>query len=158
MGPGPGAWWKDSETVKKLGLSEAQVGQIEQIFLAHRLRLVDLRADLEKQEIGLQPLLDVERPDEAKVSTQIDLITAARGRLGKEHVSMLLAIRRELSVEQWKRLQALQLHSIPGVHSHALQRGRLLRACAGKACRSPRASARRGRSLSGIGKVLSGDM
>jgi Spy/CpxP family protein refolding chaperone len=108
MGPGFGAWWKDSEAVKTLGLSEGQVGQIEQTFLAHRLRLVDLRADLEKQELNLQPLLDVDRPDEAIVSTQIDLITAARGRLEKEHASMLLAIRRVLSAEQWKRLQALQ--------------------------------------------------
>jgi len=114
MGPGPGAWWTDSETVKKLGLSEAQVGQIEQAFLAHRLRLVDLRADLEKQELNLQPLLDVDQPDEAKVTAQIDLITAARGRLEKENASMLLAIRRVLSVEQWKRLQALQQERAKG--------------------------------------------
>jgi Spy/CpxP family protein refolding chaperone len=114
MGPGPGAWWKDSETVKKLGLSEAQLGQIEQAFLAHRLRLVDLRADLEKQELNLQPLLDVDQPDEAKVTAQIDLITAARGRLEKENASMLLAIRRVLSVEQWKRLQALQQERAKG--------------------------------------------
>jgi Spy/CpxP family protein refolding chaperone len=93
--------------VKKLGLSEAQVGQIEQTFLAHRLRLVDLRADLEKQELGLQPLLDADRPDEGKVAAQLDLITAARGRLEKGHALMLLAVRRVLSTEQWKRLQAL---------------------------------------------------
>jgi Spy/CpxP family protein refolding chaperone len=108
MGPGPGAWWKDSEVAKKLGLTEVQVGQIEQTFLAHRLRLVDLRADLEKQELSLQPLLDADRPDEARVSAQIDLITAARGRLEKEHASMLLAIRRALSTDQWRQLQALQ--------------------------------------------------
>jgi periplasmic protein CpxP/Spy len=108
MGPGPGAWWKDSAVVKKLGLSEAQEGQIEQTVLAHRLRLVDLRADLEKHELNLQPLLDEDRPDEGKVSAQIDLITAARGKLEKEHALMLLAIRRVLNTEQWKRLQAFQ--------------------------------------------------
>jgi Spy/CpxP family protein refolding chaperone len=108
LAPGPGAWWKDSETVKKLDLSDAQVGQIEQAYLAHRLRLVDLRADLEKHELSLRPLLDADRPEEAKVAAQIDLITAARGRLEKEHALMLLAVRRTLSVEQWKRLQAFQ--------------------------------------------------
>lgn len=116
MGPSPGTWWKDSETVRKLDLTEAQVGQIEHTFLAHRLRLVDLRADLEKQELYLQPLLDVDRPDEAKVSAQIDLITAARGRLEKEHALMLLATRRVLSTEQWKRLQALQQERAKGSH------------------------------------------
>ena len=108
MPPGSGAWWKDSEVVKKLGVSEAQVARIEQVYLTHRLRLVDLRADLEKQELGLQPLLDADRPDEAKVAAQIDLITAARGRLEKAHALMLLGIRQVLSVDQWKRLQALQ--------------------------------------------------
>jgi len=108
MGPGMGAWWKNSEIVKKLELSEAQVSQIEQTFLEHRLLLVDLRADLERQELRLQPLLDADRPDEAKVIAQIDLVTAARAKLDKENAMMLLAIRRVLSVEQWKKLQALQ--------------------------------------------------
>lgn len=108
LGPGRGAWWKNSEVAKKLELSEAQVGRIEQNFLEHRLRLVDLRADLEKQELRLQPLIDVDRPDEAQVAAQIDLITAARGKLEKENAMMMLAIRRVLSVEQWKKLQALQ--------------------------------------------------
>lgn len=116
MLPRPGAWWKDSEIVKKLELSEAQSTRIEQAYLAHRLRLVDLRADLEKQELGLQPLLDVDRPDEAKVGGQVDLVTSARGKLEKEHALMLLAIRRVLSVEQWKRLQAFQPDQRLGSH------------------------------------------
>jgi Spy/CpxP family protein refolding chaperone len=114
MGPGPGAWWKDSEIVRKLGLSEAQVGRIEQTFLEYRLRLVDLRADLEKQELSLQPLLDADRPDEAKVAAQIDLITTARGKLEKENALMLLAIRRVLSTDQWKQLQGLQQERAAG--------------------------------------------
>ena len=108
MGPGMGAWWKNSEIAKKIELSEAQVSQIERTFVEHRLRLVDLRADLEKQELRLQPQLDADRPDETKVAAQIDLVTAARARLDKENAMMMLAIRRVLSVEQWKKLQALQ--------------------------------------------------
>ena len=108
MHPGPGAWWKDSEIVKTLELSETQTTRIEQINLAHRLRLVDLRADLERQELGLQPLMDADRPEEAKVAAQLDLITTARGNLEKEHTLMLLASRRVLNVEQWKRLKAIE--------------------------------------------------
>ncbi len=107
-GPGPGGWWRDSEVVRRLGLSEGQLARIEHTYLEHRLRLADLRADLEKQELSLQPLLDVDQPEEAKVAAQIDRITAARGRLEKEHALMLLDIRRALSIDQWKRLQALQ--------------------------------------------------
>jgi Spy/CpxP family protein refolding chaperone len=103
-----GAWWKNSVTVSKLQLSDEQVKKIEQTYLDHKLKLIDLQADLEKQELRLQPFLDVDQPDEAKVGAQIDLITAARGRLEKENAMMMLAIRRELTVAQWKKLQAMR--------------------------------------------------
>jgi Spy/CpxP family protein refolding chaperone len=105
MGMG-GKWWKNSELVKKLGLSEAQVQQIEKTFQDHRLQLIDLRAALEKQEVTMQPLVDAERPDEAKVTAQIDKVAQARADLEKSNAKMLLAIRRILTVEQWKQLQA----------------------------------------------------
>ncbi len=108
FGAGLGAWWKNSEIVSKLQLSDEQVKKISQTFLDHRLKLIDLQADLEKQELRLQPLLDADQPDEGKVSAQIDLITAARGRLEKENALMMLAIRRGLTIDQWKKLQSLQ--------------------------------------------------
>ena len=104
MGMG-GKWWKNSELVKKLGLSDSQVQQIENIFQDHRLQLIDLRAALEKQEVTLQPLVDAERPDEAKVTAQIDQVAQARANLEKSNARMLLAIRRVLTVDQWKKLQ-----------------------------------------------------
>jgi len=106
FGPG-GAWWKNSEIVSKVQLSDEQVKKISQTFLDHKLKLIDLQADLEKQELRLQPLMDVDQPDESRVGTQIDLITAARGRLEKENAMMMLDIRRWLTVEQWKKLKSL---------------------------------------------------
>jgi len=107
MGLG-GAWWKNSEIARKLELSDAQVARIEKTFLEYRLQLVDFRAALDKEELKLQPLLDAERPDEAKVGAQLDAIIAARGKLDKANALMLLAIRRALSQDQWRKLQLLQ--------------------------------------------------
>ncbi len=108
-GEGPeGMWWKNSEIVQKLGLSQTQVSQIEQIFYQHRLKLIDLHADVEKQEAMLQPLIEADQPDEAKVSAQLDQLLAARARLEKANTMMMLSIRRTLSVEQWKKLRAFQ--------------------------------------------------
>jgi len=107
-GMGLGAWWKNSEIVSKLQLSDEQVKKVSQTFLDHKLKLIDLQADLEKQELRLQPLMDVDQPDVSKVGAQIDLITAARGRLEKENAMMMLAIRGQLTVDQWKKLKALQ--------------------------------------------------
>ena len=107
--PGPlGKWWKNSDVVKELQLSDTQIKQIEQTFLDFRLKLIDLRADLERQELKLQPLIEADRPDENQVGTQVDAVLAARARLEKSNTMMMLAIRRSLSVEQWKKLQAIQ--------------------------------------------------
>jgi hypothetical protein len=108
FGPGLGAWWKNSEIVSKLQLSDEQVRKISQTFLDHKLKLIDLQAELDKQELRLQPLLDVDQPDQGKVGAQIDSITTARGRLEKENAMMLLDIRRWLSVEQWKKLKSIE--------------------------------------------------
>ncbi len=108
-GPGPmppGQWWKNSEVVKELQLTDPQVSQIEAAFLEHRKSLIDLRADLEHKELDLQTLMDADRPDTAKVSSQIDAVLAARNKLEKSNAMMLLKIRQVLSVEQWKKLQA----------------------------------------------------
>ena len=111
MGPhhGPfGAWWKNSEVVKELQLTDAQVKQIEQTFLDYRLKLIDLRADVERQETKLQPLLEADQPNEQQVGSQVDAVVAARGKLEKTNTMMMLAIRRVLSVDQWKKLQAIE--------------------------------------------------
>jgi hypothetical protein len=108
FGSGLGAWWKNSEIVAKLQISEEQAKNISKTFLDHRLKLIDLRAEVDKEELRLQPLLDIDHPDQNRVGAQIDLITSARGRLEKENAMMMLDIRRWLSVEQWKKLKSLE--------------------------------------------------
>ncbi len=103
-----GTWWRDSEIAKQLELTPDQTKQIEQTFLESRLKLIDQRADLDKQETLLRSMMGEDRPDEAKVSAQLDKVIAARGRLEKENAMMMLSIRRVLSVDQWKKLQTLQ--------------------------------------------------
>src|SRR5208337_138228 len=109
---GPGKWWKDSELMRKIGVSDEQVQKIEQIFQDHRLELIDLHAALEKQEAILEPLVEADQPDEAQMIAQIDKVAQARANLEKSNAQMLLAIRRVLTVEQWKKLRDL-----PGVAS-----------------------------------------
>ena len=118
--PGPelGKWWKDSKIAAELKLTPTQITQIEQSFFDHRLKLIDLRADLEREETRLQPLMEADQVDEAKVSAQIDLVLAARGRLEKAHTMMMLALRRSLSVEQWKKLESIKQEREHGWGGH----------------------------------------
>jgi Spy/CpxP family protein refolding chaperone len=109
---GPGKWWKDSALVSKIGVTDEQVQRIEKIFQDHRLQLIDLHAALEKQEAILEPLIGGDQPDEAQVIAQIDKVAQARANLEKSNAQMLLAIRRVLTVDQWKKLRDL-----PGIAS-----------------------------------------
>jgi Spy/CpxP family protein refolding chaperone len=106
----PGKWWKDSALMQKIGVSDEQVRKIEKIFQAHRLDLIDLRAALEKQEAILEPLVEADQPDETQVIAQIDKVAQARASLEKSNAQMLLAIRRVLTVDQWKKLR-----DVPGI-------------------------------------------
>jgi len=108
MGPrGPGKWWKDSALMSKIGVTDEQIQRIEKIFQDHRLQLIDLHAALEKQEAILEPLIEADQPDEAQVIAQIDKVAQARANLEKSNAQMLLAIRRVLTVDQWKKLRDL---------------------------------------------------
>ena len=110
MGPmdrwGAGAWWKNSEVVQKLGLTDEQVQKIDKAFQDHRMQLVDLRAALEKEELKLKPLMESDNPNEGQVTAQIEKIAQARASLEKSNALMLLGVRKVLTVDQWKQLQA----------------------------------------------------
>ena len=105
---GPGKWWKDTDTVKQIGLTDGQASQIEQIFVEHRMKLIDWVADLQKQELKLETYLDADQPDEGQVSNQVDQVVAARGKLEKENALMMLNMRRVLTPDQWKKLQSIR--------------------------------------------------
>jgi Spy/CpxP family protein refolding chaperone len=104
---GPRKWWKDSDTVKQLGLSDGQATQIEQAFTDSKMRLIDMVAALQKEELKLETLINADQPNENAVSNQVDQVVQARGKLEKEHAMMMLNIRRLLSAEQWKKLQSI---------------------------------------------------
>lgn len=105
-GRGMGRWWKNSELVQRLGIGDTQVQEIEKIFQEHRLQQIDLHAALEKQAAILEPLIEADQPDETQVIAQVDKEAQARANLEKSNVQMRLAIRRVLTVEQWKKLRA----------------------------------------------------
>jgi Spy/CpxP family protein refolding chaperone len=107
-GPDLGAWWKNSDVVREIGLTEQQVSQIEQTFFDHRLKLIDLKATVEREETRLQPLMEADQVNETQIGAQIDKVLAARGALEKANVMMMLSIRKVLSVEQWKKLENIR--------------------------------------------------
>lgn len=118
--PRSGKWWKNSEIVQKVGLSDAQVQEMEKIFQEHRLRLIDLHATLQKEETRLEPLIESDQPNEAEVAAQIDRVASARGALEKANAMMFLGIRKQMTTDQWKKLQEIAPPHPPTPHAPPL--------------------------------------
>jgi Spy/CpxP family protein refolding chaperone len=102
-----GTWWREASWIKALDLTPEQRKKMDDAFLQNRIRLVDLTAALEKEELLLEPLVESVRPeDEAKIVAQIDKVADARAGLEKANARMLLAFRQILTQDQWNKLQA----------------------------------------------------
>ena len=102
----PGMWWKNPDVIAKLTLTDDQQKKMDGIFQQSRLQLIDLKANVEKQEVTLEPMLDANPPDTAKVLAQIERVAKSRSELEVANAKMLLGIRAVLTADQWTKLQA----------------------------------------------------
>jgi Spy/CpxP family protein refolding chaperone len=102
----PGMWWKNPRLVERLALTPEQTKKMDSIFQESRLQLIDLHANVEKQEVMLEPMLNANPVDTARTMAQIDKVAQARADLEKADAKMLLGIRGVLTPEQWTKLNS----------------------------------------------------
>lgn len=100
-----GRWWSNPEMVQKLSLTADQQKRMDDIFQQNRLKLIDLNAAVQREEVIMEPLVASDQPDEARIVAQIDKVAQARAELEKTNARFLLAIRRVLNADQWKKLK-----------------------------------------------------
>jgi protein CpxP len=103
-----GRWWDNPQMAQQLNITDQQKKQMDDIFLQHRLKLIDLHASLDKQETLLQPMIEADQPDEAKILSQIDAVAQARAELEKANARMLFDIRKTLTPDQWQKLKTMR--------------------------------------------------
>ena len=99
-------WWNDPHAVDKFKLTDTQRKAMDDIYQQHRLTLVDLHGTLEKAELAMEPMMREDQPDEGKILSQIDRVAQARAELEKANARMLFDLRKQLTPEQWKQIQA----------------------------------------------------
>lgn len=119
LGVAPGKWWRNPNIQEKLALTPEQQKKMDEIFQDSRIKLIQLHAALQEEEVRLDPLVSSEQPDEAKILAQIDKVADARKELEKQNARMLLSLRRVLTVDQWKKLQTER----PGRFGHGAHGG-----------------------------------
>jgi protein CpxP len=102
-----GRWWDNPRIAQAIGLTDDEKKKMDDIFQQHRLNLIDLHANLEKQEVLMQPMIEADQPEEAQTLAQIDKVAQARAELEKADARMLFDIRKTLTPDQWQKLKAL---------------------------------------------------
>ncbi|WP_263410844.1 periplasmic heavy metal sensor [Terriglobus tenax] len=105
VGP-PGRWWDNKKFAESIGIQKDQRARMDAIVDANRGTLATLYRSLRKEEDALGPLVSAEQPDENRILAQIDRVAQARAELEKANARMLLGIRREMTVDQWHKLES----------------------------------------------------
>ncbi len=103
--------WRDSETASLLKLSMKQIEAIEQAFLAYRLRLVNLRAEVVK--LILHPAAWVSATAADEPPDPNDPLVPLRVTVEQEQARMVAVLQGILTTEQWRTLRRLQPHRTP---------------------------------------------
>ncbi len=102
-----GKWWDRPMLVRQLGLTPEQQAKMDEILQQHRLRLVDLRANLQKAEIELEPLVASDDPNDGQIMAGVSKVAEARAQLEEENARLLLDVRHQLTPQQWKQIREM---------------------------------------------------
>jgi protein CpxP len=100
-----GRWWNNPRIIEKLKLTDDQRKAMDGILQQHREKLIDLRANLEKAELAMEPLMHDDQPNETAILEQIDKVAQARADLEKANARFLLALHGKLTPDQRKQVQ-----------------------------------------------------
>jgi len=106
-----GTFWRNPEWIKILALSAEQQKRMDDSFQQYRLKLIDLNASVEKEELILELLFSDTKPapeEEARIVAQIDKIADVRSELEKANSKMLISILQVLTADQWTKLPLSQ--------------------------------------------------
>lgn len=109
-----GQFWNNPNIVKQLNLTDDQRKAMDGILQDHRMKLIDLHANLERAEVAMGPLMKADTPDHAAIETQIDKVVQARADLEKANSRFLLDLRMQLKPEQWEQLRTMRQERMAG--------------------------------------------
>lgn len=110
----PPPFWRDAETAQALGLSEEQINSLEDLAYTFRGQEITLRAQLETAQLELERAMHDSAANEQIVLKAARKVADLQGQLfvlGAEHQ---LKVRKVLTTDQWKKLEAMRPPHGPG--------------------------------------------
>jgi len=101
----PGKWWRRPEIVNQLALTEDQQNKLETIFRTSASDLIDLKGEVEKQNIALRGELDQPKLDRTRIRAAAAHLSEARSKLFERELMLLVDMRGVLSETQWNKMR-----------------------------------------------------
>jgi Spy/CpxP family protein refolding chaperone len=115
-----GKWWHSKKATKEFDLSKQEIEKLDQQYLDNRKKIADLKAQVEKESVEFEQMMDSEKFDESAIMSQFGKLEAARTVLSKERFNFIMDSRKILGAERFKKLGMLRDDD----------RGRMMKNCA----------------------------
>lgn len=97
-------WWKDSGTIRELGLSRRQSDQIEGIWKSSFPPVRALHKELDGLQAEFDRLMKENTAEERVIMLQIDRVEAVRSQINKSRTLMLYRMHQALTPVQYQKL------------------------------------------------------
>jgi Spy/CpxP family protein refolding chaperone len=100
-----GKWWMNKTLTDELQLSDTERNTLEEKYMESRRKMIDLKSEVEKQQLELDLLLDQPDANKEQIIAQYDLLENARSQLSKERFRLLIEMRDILGTERYQSLR-----------------------------------------------------
>lgn len=102
-----GKWWRMPEVADPLKLTDAQKKKLDDLYMANRDRLGDLKSEMAREQGVLEDMLEKEPLTDAEVTAQMRKLDEVRSNLAAERFSFVLQVRKLLGLEGFRQLKIL---------------------------------------------------
>jgi Spy/CpxP family protein refolding chaperone len=92
---------------EKIGLTQEQSDKLDKLFYEHHLRMIDLRATLQKKELAFEIAKSAKTLDEKAIKAAAAEVLKAREAIFNEELSLWLEVMKILTPEQRTKLGRL---------------------------------------------------
>ena len=96
------------KALQDAGCSDQQIRRIEILKNETERKTLDIRHEMEKARMDMKQMMQADNPDRVAIFKQLDKIAAVQLRLNKACVGLILDVRKEVTPEQWEKLQLLK--------------------------------------------------
>lgn len=100
---------KRERLLKALNLTEEQREAIKDLTISSRKENINVTAKLKVARLDLMELMDEAKPDTKAINSKLNEITKLRATLMKNRIDHLLAMKKILTPEQWKKAKGMRL-------------------------------------------------